>query len=234
MSRARDRADGVDLSAYSTTSSIASNYASKANPVFTGYAKITPQSSAPVSASGNAGAIWIDSDDNFLRYSDGTRYRALGLNLIESDGTRTTHGSYQVYTFLSSGYFTVFYDVTVAVLLISGGGGGGGNDGDYSGGGGGAGAFYTNASMSLTPGKYTVTVGAGGAGGSTGTIGGDTIFNSVTANGGGPGARAGNTPVSYSGNGSAGADNTGNGGAGNGSGAGKAGGSGIVVIRLAA
>ena len=70
MSRARDRADGVDLSAYSTTSSISSNYASNANPVFTGYAKITPQSSAPVSASGNAGAIWIDSDDNFLRYEE--------------------------------------------------------------------------------------------------------------------------------------------------------------------
>lgn len=77
-----------------------------------------------------------------------------------------------------------------AEMLLVGGGGGGGWD---VGGGGGAGGLVYLPSIDLVPGvSYTVTVGSGGAG-STGLSsgpapnGGNTVFDSYTAIGGGGG-----------------------------------------------
>lgn len=84
----------------------------------------------------------------------------------------------------------------VEVLVVGGGGGGGGNK---AGGGGGGGVIY-NSAYTVTPGSsYTVTVGAGGAGanGSTnaGSTGGSSVFDALTATGGGGGATdTANTP----------------------------------------
>lgn len=80
---------------------------------------------------------------------------------------------------------------SVEVLVV--GGGGGASGAEYatgSGGGGGGGIIYNN-SYAVTPGTgYTVTVGAGGAMGTynTGTNGGNSVFASLTAIGGGRGA----------------------------------------------
>ena len=74
------------------------------------------------------------------------------------------------------------------VLVVGGGGGGGGNGG----GGGGAGAVLLYEDMALTPGSYTVTIGAGGAGSAsssvTGSNGAITKYDVYTADGGGGGA----------------------------------------------
>ena len=80
--------------------------------------------------------------------------------------------------------------VTVEYLVIGGGGGGAGNNG----GGGGAGGYRTdtNFSISLST-SYTLTVGAGGVGGSItpgtfGTAGDASSFSTISSAGGGRGA----------------------------------------------
>ena len=85
----------------------------------------------------------------------------------------------------------------VEVLVVAGGGGGG----SFNGGGGGAGGLIYNRNFAVTPGSaLTVTVGAGGIGdgrpgngatgasGAVGTNGGNSVFGSLTAIGGGVGA----------------------------------------------
>ena len=87
----------------------------------------------------------------------------------------------------------------VDFLVIAGGGGAGGG---MAGGGGGGGILLTTTyggtenPLSIKSGtSYTVTVGDGGSGGdgypgtrAKGTAGGNSVFGSVTATGGGPGA----------------------------------------------
>jgi len=94
--------------------------------------------------------------------------------------------------------------VTADFLVVAGGGGSGGISGGQTSGGGGAGGFRTSAGtsggggsaegkLSLNPLlSYTVTVGAGGIGGSTdisGTQGNDSVFSTITSTGGGYGGK---------------------------------------------
>jgi hypothetical protein len=76
--------------------------------------------------------------------------------------------------------------ITVNYLIVAGGGGGGYRHG---GGGGAGGVLYSSAT--LNSGTYSVTVGLGGAGSTVqaggGANGGASIFNGVTATGGGGG-----------------------------------------------
>jgi len=99
---------------------------------------------------------------------------------------------------------------TVNYLVVGGGGGGGGGAG-----GGGGGGFLTGSGLAVTSNStYTITVGNGGAGGAAspngpatnGTKGGDSIFNSITATGGGYGGgiTAANGTASPGGNGGSG------------------------------
>ncbi|NTW33447.1 MAG: hypothetical protein HGB12_12635, partial [Bacteroidetes bacterium] len=82
---------------------------------------------------------------------------------------------------------------TMKVLVVAGGGGGGG--GGYNGGGGGAGGFLYEASHAITAQTYSIIVGSGGAGSSNtnskGTNGSNSIFDSMTAFGGGGGGSEG-------------------------------------------
>jgi hypothetical protein len=213
--------------------------ASSTAPTFTNSIKITPQATEPVAAGSNAGLIWMDSDDNIMRYSDGTRYKAITPALLLSGSNEavleTTHGIYGVITFVSSSFITIFRELTVSVLVVgAGGGGGGGGDaaggqGPFGGGGGGAGAFIENASVSLVPGQYTVVIGAGGSGaaaavangGRNGINGGDTTFAvgsgiAILANGGGGGGSGSSQTGLANGNssGGGGAGGIGYGGAG--------------------
>jgi hypothetical protein len=84
---------------------------------------------------------------------------------------------------------------SVAVLVVAGGGGGGTGTG---GGGGGAGGVIYNSSYSVTPGNsYSITVGAGGQGSASGatqaTNGSNSVFDSLTAVGGGFGGNESGT-----------------------------------------
>jgi hypothetical protein len=86
---------------------------------------------------------------------------------------------------------------TVAALVVAGGGGGGadGYSGNGAGeGGGGAGGLLYNAALPVDYTSYTVTVGAGGAGGAritntyvTGDSGKSSIFHTISTTGGGGG-----------------------------------------------
>ena len=99
--------------------------------------------------------------------------------------TIMTDGTYWYHAFRSSGTFTPQKGISCDVLVVAGGGGGGG----YCGGGGAGGvAYQTSRSVSSAA---TVTVGAGGAGGTgngNGSNGSNSVFDTITANGGGFGA----------------------------------------------
>jgi hypothetical protein len=78
--------------------------------------------------------------------------------------------------------------------LVVGGGGGAGNGYDNAGGGGGGAGMVLAGNVAVTPGtSYTVTVGAGGAGGADarannpGLPGNNSVFGAITALGGGQG-----------------------------------------------
>ena len=81
-------------------------------------------------------------------------------------------------------------DTTNARVFVVGGGGGGGSD--MGGGGGGGGVIYS-AAYPLSSGTYNVTVGAGGVGGPPnqsqvrGANGGNSVFETIRALGGGGG-----------------------------------------------
>ena len=105
-----------------------------------------------------------------------------------------------VHTFISSGTFVANQNIQNMECLIIGGGGGGGSGEGYAGpgGGGGAGAVIYKTGRSVTAGSHTVTVGNGGEpsylGGDggpdsqgSGYKGADSVFDGLTATGGGYG-----------------------------------------------
>lgn len=115
----------------------------------------------------------------------------LGYKMVYTGtgGTITTDGLYRVHTFTSSGTFTINAATTVEVLVVAGGGGGG----EGHGGGGGAGGLIHVASFAVAAGTYPVTVGLGGALSNTGSDargnpGGNSVFSTLTAIGGGYGS----------------------------------------------
>ena len=110
-------------------------------------------------------------------------------------GTITYSGGDTIHTFTSSGNF-VCGTGTLKVLVVAGGGAGTGQQG---GGGGGGGLVYHSA-MSIEAGTFTVTTGAGG----NQTYGGNSVFNGITALGGGKGQGEGGTDRSDSDGGSGG------------------------------
>ena len=112
-------------------------------------------------------------------------------------GIITEDSSYWYHTFTSSGVFRPNQNIFVDYLVVAGGGGGGGtSSGGNYGGGGGAGGYRTGTKhLVLNATNYTVTVGAGGTGGSattqTGAVGSNSVFDTITSNGGGGGAGGG-------------------------------------------
>lgn len=120
-------------------------------------------------------------------------------------------GGYRIHTFTTVGTstFTMSNDGNVELLVVAGGGGGGTNNITfYAGGGGGAGEYYYSASYAVTAGVQTVTVGAGGDGGTSasrrGVNGGVSVFGTLSANGGGGGGTGADNGVGGSDGGSGG------------------------------
>ena len=101
------------------------------------------------------------------------------------------------FTTVGSTTWTAPVNVTSVEYLVVGGGGGSGGGYDNAGGGGGGGGMVRTGTLSVTPGDvYNVTVGDGGARGvsdrdalpeTNGSSGGNTVFDSITALGGGGG-----------------------------------------------
>ena len=139
----------------------------------------------------------------------------------------TTDGTYYYHTFTGSGRFIPNEAITADILVVAGGGGGGGQiDSGNTSGGGGAGGYQTFTSQSLTAQSYTITVGAGGAGGTVGANdgaqGSNSVFGTLTASvGGGFGQRG--FSGSFGGSGGSGGGNSGSGTSGQGNAGGAAG-----------
>lgn len=100
-------------------------------------------------------------------------------------GTLTESGGYCIHSFTASGTFIPPDGVSFAEVLVVAGGGGTGGDGSGGGGGGGVvrhPSYAVNASQS-----YTVTVGIGGAANRVTPLpGGNSVFDTIIAIGGGP------------------------------------------------
>ena len=150
---------------------------------------------------------------SFLTHSTFTLYgvkaarTAVGNSIKAVGGNISFDGTYVSHTFNTSGTFTPSDSLRVDYLVVAGGGGGGSNNGiDEGAGGGGAGGLRSTvtatggggsleSSLTLIAGtSYTVTVGGGGAGGAqsglggAGTAGSNSVFSTITSNGGGGGA----------------------------------------------
>ena len=139
--------------------------------------------------------------DNFAQYSTFYLYgisssstQNTSVPLASGGDVITTDGSYWYHAFLYSGSFTPLKALTTDVLVVAGGGGGGSSKGTSNSqnpSSGGAGGGFLSGSMALTATNYSITVGAGGAGGVgnavTGTSGSNSVFNGATALGGGGG-----------------------------------------------
>ena len=124
-------------------------------------------------------------------------------------GATSTPGNGYKYHFLTSPAHT--FEITadpgpVQYVIVGGGGAGGTFPGGNSGGGGGAGGFLTGTFENMAIGVYPVTIGPGGT--ALSGPGSSTVFNSLTAYGGGGGS------PSYTSPGNPGASGGGGGGAG--------------------
>lgn len=129
--------------------------------------------------------------------SRGVQTNSTYIKSATGGDTIQTINGYRIHTFTTVGTatFTPATSGLVDVLVVAGGGGGGGNAAQsHAGGGGGAGELYYAEGVSVS-GATTVTVGAAGAGEiaisssswTASTAGGNSVFGTLTAQGGGRG-----------------------------------------------
>lgn len=140
--------------------------------------KLTP-------ATSNAYPVGADSNATVtIRAAALTDFAAVGGSVTNyaTNGT-----NYTVHIFAVAGTTGITFTASgdVDVLVVAGGGAGGKNRG---GGGGGGGVIYSQSLM-VTSGLYSVTVGAGGTGGTnvTPASGSNSVFGNLVAIGGGVG-----------------------------------------------
>lgn len=165
----------------------------------TGHLTLPSGTTAQRPGSPQEGYIRFNTSTSTVEYFDGTYWRDSDniVRTVSSTGATVTEAvengkSYNVYTFLGAGSFTIGEPTEIEFMVVGGGGGGGG-----WGGGGGGGGMRTGATL-ISPGTYTVSVGGGGAslGRNPGYVygdsgGGSSIIGTgfdISASGGGGGA----------------------------------------------
>lgn len=185
-------------------------------------------------ATGNTATVNRAGADTFLgggtafTLGGGGDWRHIESDLISKWVFVGASGKGRQAFFVSSSTWTCPGDVTsVIVSMCGGGGGGGGATGSTGGGGGGGAQCRTKETAVVVPGtSYTVTIGAGGAGGGpdqVGIAGGVTSFGILLSTSGGSGGARGTFPTAGGAAGGAGGVDGGTGGS---AGAGVVGGSG--------
>jgi len=152
--------------------------------------------------------VYIDSTQGWLPVNESSGSNLLAAYVAATGGTVTTCGDYKIHAFTGSGCFVVTCagnsqgSNTIQTMIVAGGGSGGAR---YGGGGGGGGMVLTPpAGVPVTATTYPVTIGGGGTGSPNptsylGTSGNPSVFNSLTAVGGGKGEHA--TPAAPGGSG---------------------------------
>jgi len=106
---------------------------------------------------------------------------ATSVGAKATGGDIYTDASYYYHVFDANGTFTPTQSLSCDVLAVAGGGG----TATQVSGGGGAGGLVYKTGHSVTATNYTVTVGSGGTGaGASGTAGGNSVFDTITALGG--------------------------------------------------
>lgn len=98
-------------------------------------------------------------------------------------GTITESNGYRIHTFTQNGVFTPSNNGEVEYLVIGGGGGGGATNAGNAGGGG-AGGYIESIKSVVAGTPYTVNIGSGGG---SYTNGSNSVFDNITALGGGKG-----------------------------------------------
>jgi hypothetical protein len=137
-------------------------------------------------ASPSNGMIRYNTDEDYIEEYRNGLWEVLSNIFVASGGTITESGGYRYHTFTASGNFTISSgSANAEYLIVAGGGGGVDNTAIDTGGGGGGAGGLIYGTATLTAAAYTVTVGAGGSPGSNGD---NSSFNSETAIGGGRGS----------------------------------------------
>ena len=157
--------------------------------------------------------IYVDGTKGWQDIHDSTSNVTGAGFVTATGGTVTESGDYKIHTFTSSGCFQVTSagdaggSTKISYMVVAGGGGGGTSPTANTGAPGGAGGFregkcssdpYTASPLAATPcsalaasvATFPITVGAGGAGSpcTVGSVGGNSIFSTITSTGGGRGA----------------------------------------------
>lgn len=159
-----------------------------------------------------AGMTRYNSTINTIEHYDGSAWRPItgisngsigsGGDLIQyvgNSGSRTSGGITHIFTTTGSSTFTPAFTGTVEILVVAGGGSGGAH---WGGGGGGGGVIYNRAYPVSSGSPISISVGGGGGPApypNAGFPGGNSVFGSTTATGGGSGGSWYNTgnPTSY-------------------------------------
>jgi len=115
------------------------------------------------------GTIIYNSTENAVQVYNGNEWvdvRDTGTGIKATGGAITQAVGKTIHTFTASGTFRIYNPSLSSVEVLQVAGGGSGGAADDGGGGGGAGGLVYNssASISTSPGSYTITVGSGGAG----------------------------------------------------------------------
>lgn len=153
------------------------------------------ENSSTAPSNPEAGLMWFDATNAVMKVWNGSKWEQMSNKFTASGGAESTaivNGTtYRIHTFTTSGAFIVDAICDIDVLMVAGGGQGGGH---ACPGGGGAGGLIYKTNHTVTPGTYSIIVGAGGAkknlGSSNfqaGNPGSDTTAFGMTADGGGAG-----------------------------------------------
>ena len=140
-----------------------------------------------VNASTSTGGLWLPSGTTAQRPASPQNGQ------MRYNTTTSLFEAYQGSSWIN---FVISSPPNVSYLVVAGGGGSGKSETSDPAGGGGAGGYRSSTLSVLANTPYTVTIGAGGLGGSFPNVqyqGGDTTFSSITSIGGGSGGNGSGT-----------------------------------------
>ena len=148
----------------------------------------------------SAGMLRYNTDINYLEFYNGSSWFPVtgtskgtvgtggdSIRWVGNDASRSSGGIIHVFTTVGSSTFTPTFTGNIEVLVVAGGGSGGSH---WGGGGGGGGVIYNRAFPVSAGSPYSVTVGGGASRPSfpsAGNQGGNSVFSTLTAIGGGAG-----------------------------------------------